>query len=161
MKVSSPPPGTLQGSVNDEMIMITNYRSHIEEAIRLLTSWVHELRPGKGSGSMTYPVPNRPTGYMGGFEMPITDSILPPGVMPAMFAFMADSGLNYRIDRIPQTMPPMLAQLKLEVAFMDKVMQESDLPRNNWDVEPGEMHFIDQMKDIFRACLTDDVVTIG
>jgi hypothetical protein len=112
--------------------------------------------------------------------MPIADSILPPGVTPAMLAFMGDMGLNYRTDRIPQTMPPVLAQLKLEglhhylantgefdyqqsmevVGFMDKATRESDFPRDKWDVEPGERHLIDQMKDIFRACLTDNVVAL-
>jgi len=173
------PPGTLQGSTNDEMIVIINYRSRIEEAIKLLTSWIREVKPGEGS--VTYPVHNRPAGYMGEFEMPIADSILPSGITPAMFAFMGDMGLNYRIDRIPQTMPPVLAQLKLEglhhyvtnngefsyrqsmevVAFMDKVVRESDFPGDKWDVEPGESHFIDQMKDVFRACLADNVVDIG
>jgi hypothetical protein len=43
------PPGTFQGSANDEMIVIINYRSRIEEAIRLLNSWVRELRPEEGS----------------------------------------------------------------------------------------------------------------
>jgi hypothetical protein len=43
------PPGKFQGSVDDEVIVITNYRSRIEEAIRLLNSWVRELRSGEGS----------------------------------------------------------------------------------------------------------------
>ena len=34
-------------STHDEMITIANYRSRIEEAIRLLNSWVCEVRPGK------------------------------------------------------------------------------------------------------------------
>ena len=112
--------------------------------------------------------------------MPIANSILPPGVMPAMLTIMGNMGLNYCIDHIPQTMPPVLAQLKLEglhhylantgefnyqqsmevVGFMDKAMWESDFPGDKWDVEPGERHFINQMKDIFRACLMDNVVTL-
>jgi len=65
-----------------------------------------------------------------------------------MLSIMGDLGVNYRIDRIPKTMPPVLSQLKLEglhhyvahgtefsyqqsmevVDFLDKVVQEADFP---------------------------------
>jgi hypothetical protein len=175
-------PEYFQGSANDEMIVITNYRSRIEEAIRLLNSWVREVRPGEGS--LTYPSPidrlHRPMGYTAGFEMPIADSILPPGITPAMLAVMGDMGANYRIDRIPKTMPPVLSQLKLnglhhyvahhgelsyqesmEIAdFMDKAVRKADFSGDQWYVGPRRRHFVDQMKNIFRGCLADNVVTI-
>jgi hypothetical protein len=124
---------------------------------------------------------HQPAGYMGGLEMPIVDSILPPEVTPAMLAIMGDMGINYRIDRIPKTMPPVLSQLKLaglhhylahngefsyqqsmELAvFMDKVVRNEDFPGDKWHVEPGEKPFIEQVKDVFRACLVGNVVTIS
>ena len=175
-------PGSSQASLGDEIIDITNYRSCIEEAIRLLNSWVRNVRPGEGS--LTYPSPidrlRRPAGYTAGFEMPIADSILPPGITPAMLAIMGDMGANYRIDRIPKTMPPVLSQLKLEglhhylvheefsyqqsvevADFVDKVVREADFPADKWYVECGEEHFLNGMKDIFRACLVDNMVTIS
>ena len=117
---------------------------------------------------------------MGGFEMPIADSVLPPGVTPTMFACMDAMGINYRIDRIPGTMPPVLAQLKLEglhhyvaldgefdyrqsmevADFVERVVREADFPGDTWYTESGERHFIHQMKDVFRACLVDNAVTI-
>jgi hypothetical protein len=174
------PPGPFHGSAHDEMVIITNYRSRIEEAIRLLNSWVREVRPRGGEGSLVSI--DRTPGYMGGFEMPIADSILPPGVTPnTMFACMDAMGINYRIDRIPKTMPPVLAQLKLEglhhyvaldgefnyqqsmevADFMEKAVREEDFPEDTWHAETGELHFIHQMKNVFRACLVDDVVIIG
>jgi hypothetical protein len=177
------PPGSIQASLNDEIIVVTNYRSRIEEATRLLNSWVREVRPGEGS--LTYPSRidrlQRPAGYTAGFEMPIADSILPPGVTPAMLAIMGDLGTNYRIDRIPKTMTPVLSQLKLEglhhyvahhgelsyqqsmevVDFMDKVVREADFPEDLWYVGFGQQqHFLNEMKAVIRACLADNVVTI-
>jgi hypothetical protein len=119
-------------------------------------------------------------GYTAGFEMPIADSILPPGITPAMLAVMGDMGANYRIDRIPKTMPPVLSQLKLkglhhyvahhgelsyqesmEIAdFMDKAVRKADFSGDQWYVGPRRRHFVDQMKNIFRGCLADNVVTI-
>src|ERR1700685_1775896 len=40
-------PVASDNSTHDEMITIANYCSRIEEAIRLLNSWVCEVRPGK------------------------------------------------------------------------------------------------------------------
>jgi hypothetical protein len=174
------PPGVFQSSLHGEVIMIINYRSRIEEAVRLLTSWVREVRPGEGGPGLTR-IGHRPAGYMGGLEMPIVDSILPAEVTPAMLAIMGDMGINYRIDRIPKTMPPVLSQLKLEglhhylahngefsyqqsmelAVFMDKVVRNEDFPGDKWHVEPGEKPFIEQMKDVFRACLAGNMVTIG
>jgi hypothetical protein len=169
------PPGSFQGSESDEVIVITNYRVRIEEAIRLLTSWVDGVKSG-GAGLRRLPLPSEVDWQ--GFEMPIADSILPPGVTPIMLAMMRETA-NYRIDRIPKTMPPVLSQLKLEglhhyltqdeefnyqqsmevVVFMDRAVQEEDFPGDEWYV--GERHFIGQMKDVFRACLADNVVTIN
>ena len=136
------------------------------------------MRPGKGGPIC---IGHQPMEYMGGLEMPIVDSILPPEVTPAMLAIMGDIGINYCIDRIPKTTPPVLSQLKLAglhhylahngefsyqhsmelAAFTDKVVQNEDFSRDKLHVEPGEKPFIEQVKDVFRACLVGDVVTIS
>jgi hypothetical protein len=78
MRVSSP--GLFHNSAYDEMVMITDYRSRIGEAIGLLDI------------SFSY---HRPPEYMAEFEMPTADSILPLGVTPTMFASMGEMGVNY------------------------------------------------------------------
>jgi len=153
----------------DEMIVITNYRCRIEQTIRLLTSWVREVperRSGESEGGLRRITP--PAGlYMGGLEKPIAGSTLLPEFQPLMLAIMDEMGinLNYRIDRIPKTMPLVLAELNLEglhhylatdeefsyqqsmemVAFMDKVIWESDFSEDEWGVDPGEKRIMYQI----------------
>ncbi len=170
-------------SAHDEMIMIANYRSRIEEAARLLNSWVRKVRPGRMLGDSNLVIlndPDRPQNYTASFEMPIADSILPPGVTASMLSIMRDLGMNYRIDRIPKTMPPVLAQLNLKglhyylasdeefsdqqsmeiVAFMDRVVRKEDFPEARCTSLDGA-HAVDQIKNIFKACLPDNVINIG
>ena len=98
-----------------------------------------------------------------------------------MLAIMGDMGANYRIDRIPKTMPPVLSQLKLEglhhyvahrgelsyqqsrelVDFLNKVVREADFPRDIWCVGFGKKHFLNEMKAVVGACLVDNVVILG
>ena len=69
-------PVASDNSTHDEMITIANYRSRIEEAIRLLSSWVCEVRPGKrdmigfGGTDHLFQTPGHPAS-----EMPIADPI--------------------------------------------------------------------------------------
>jgi len=106
--------------------------------------------------------------------MPIAGPIYPQGYISALLSVMPSyTAINYHMDPIPKMMPPVLAQLKLGglhhypsqtkfsyqhsmavAAFMEKAVREVDFP------EPGEPHIMEKIKDVFRACLLDSVVTI-
>jgi hypothetical protein len=122
----------------------------------------------------------QPPGHAAASGMPIADPIYTQGYISALLSVMPSyTAINYRMDRIPKTMPPVLAQLKLGglhhypsqtkfsyqhsmavAAFMEKAVREVDFPEHEWPTEPGEPHIMAKIKDVFRACLVDNVVTI-
>jgi hypothetical protein len=103
----------------DEVVLITNYRLRIDAALKLLRSWCRE-KTGDGTSNLfrsdkNLDIKELLARHNRRFEMPIDDCILPPGMTQGMMGVLEDMNSNYRIDRIPKTLPPVLRELNLQI----------------------------------------------
>jgi hypothetical protein len=100
----------------DEVVLI---RLRIDAALKLLRSWCRE-KTGDGRLNLFRPAESFDINELLArhnrrFEMPIDDSILGPGMTQEMMGTLDDMNSNYRLDRIPKTLPPVLRELNLQI----------------------------------------------
>jgi hypothetical protein len=107
---------------------------------------------------------------------PMVDSIMPPGV-PVQWFYDHLGDINYRVDRIPMTLPPVLRELNFQglhhclanegrpdyekvqemVSFMNKVLPYVRV-EEFIDGAPG---IGAELRDVLASCPEDEHVTIG
>jgi hypothetical protein len=181
-----------------EDILIPNYRFRIDSAISLLQSWCRQ--PTKSEGFDSY-IPKFTESTSGGVPMdqvcaalerhrkrreawdsgpwPMADSLVPAGVsLSILYDFLGD--LNYSLDRITHTLPPVLRELNLQglhtylshsgeidfvrsqeiAALLDKVMDYVRVDEF-FEAEEEAMPTLKQLRDLFAACPQGGKVIFG
>jgi hypothetical protein len=96
---------------------------------------------------------------------------MPAGV-PVQWYYDHVGDINYNVDRIPKTLPPVLNELKLRglheldyehtqeiVSFLDRVMLYVRV--KEFVGEDAEIALVEELRDVFASCPEDGPVVIG